>query len=482
MTRSYGRCVVPAVALAALLIVPGTLYPQGAPPRSPNVILCMTDDQGWGDTGYNGHPVLRTPHLDEMARCGIRFDRFYSAAPVCSPTRGSALTGRHPYRYGITFANTGQMLPGEVTLAEALKTRGYRTGHFGKWHLGTLTTEIKDSNRGRPGDATHYAPPWQNGFDACFSTEAKVPTWDPMKRPGSDEPYGTHYFNADGSVAIENLEGDDSRVIMDRAVPFIRDAVERDQPFLAVIWFHTPHLPCVAGPKCRKMYEGLEGADPAYHGSITAMDEQVGRLRGELRRLGVEENTMLWFCSDNGPEGAAGKAPGSAGPLRGRKRSLFEGGIRVPGILVWPAKIRSPRTVDVPCCTSDYVPTIMDVLGLKLEGQPVGPGLTGPIDGVSLLPLIEGKMTRRPRPIGFESGGQVALVDNRYKLIKPSGGKKKQKGPPAQDGFMLFDLVEDPGETNDLATQRPEIVEAMKKTLSEWQASCRASAAGEDYD
>ena len=462
-------------AQAILLVVPGLLRAAETTVQTPNVILVMTDDQGWGDTGYNGHPLLKTPNLNEMARSGIRFNRFYSGAPVCSPTRGSAITGRHPYRYGITFANTGHMLPEEITLAEALETRGYATGHFGKWHLGTLTTKIRDSNRGRPGAATHYSPPWKNGFDVCFSTEAKVPTWDPMKKPGSNEPYGTHYFNTDGSVETENLEGDDSRVIMDRAIPFIREVVRHDKPFLAVVWFHTPHLPCVAGPKYREMYEDIAGANPAYHGCITAMDEQVGRLRGELRRLGVEENTMLWFCSDNGPEGAAGKAPGSAGPLRGRKRSLFEGGVRVPGILVWPAKIRSPRVVDAPCSTLDYFPTILDVLGFKMQGQPQ------PIDGVSLLPLIEGKISRRPRPIGFESGGQVALIDNRYKLIKSGGGRKKRKDPPAADGYMLFDLVEDPAETKDLAAKRPEIVEAMKKTLAEWQASCQASAAGKDY-
>ncbi len=437
------------ILTAVLLIAPGMSAARETSPQKPNVILAMTDDQGWGDAGYQGHPVLKTPHLDAMAAAGIRFNRFYSGAPVCSPTRGSALTGRHPYRYGIPFANNGHMLKQEITLAEALKTQGYTTGHFGKWHLGTLTTKIKDSNRGTPGDATHYSPPWDNGFDVCFSTEAKVPTWDPMKRPGSDAPYGTHYFNTDGSVATENLDGDDSRVIMDRAIPFIRGAVERGKPFLAVVWFHTPHLPCVAGPKYRAMYEDVSGANPAYHGCITAMDEQLGRLRSELRELDVAENTMLWFCSDNGPEGSS-SAPGSAGHLRGRKRSLFEGGVRVPGLLVWPAKIKSPRVVDVPCSTLDYFPTVLDALGFQMQGQPT------PIDGVSLLPLIEGKMSERPRPIGFQSSGQVSLVDNRYKLIKSGGRQRKPKRKPGQepktspqprpDGFMLFDLLPFPAE------------------------------------
>jgi len=342
--------------------------------RRPNVILCMCDDLGWGDVGYNGNPALKTPNLDDMAAYGIRFDRWYSGAPVCSPTRGSCITGRHPYRYGVFSANVGHMRKQEITLAEALKTQGYATGHFGKWHLGTLTTEIKDSNRGKPGATEHYSPPWDNGFDICFSTEAKVPTWDPMKTPGSDSFYGTHYWRQDGSfvpIDSEEVAGDDSRVIMDQAIPFIRKAVGEDRPFLAVIWFHTPHKPVVAGPQYKAMYSAYSDAEQEYYGCITAMDEQVGRLRGELQSLGVAEETMLWFSSDNGPENGV---PGVTGGFRERKRSLYEGGVRVPGMLQWPGKIKSPRVVKMPCCTSDYFPTVMEVLGFKIQGRrPNGP-------------------------------------------------------------------------------------------------------------
>jgi len=438
-----------------------------APAAKPNVILAMTDDQGWGDTGYNGHPILKTPTLDAMARSGMRFDRWYSGAPVCSPTRGSAITGRHPYRYGIFHANTGHMRKQEITLAEALKTQGYRTGHFGKWHLGTLTTKTRDSNRGRPGDARHYAPPWDNGFDVCFSTEAKVPTYDPMIKPGTKgQPYGTYYWDGPEHRVTDNLEGDDSRVIMDRAIPFIQEAAKAGKPFLAVVWFHTPHLPVVAGPKHRKLYADQPEGAQHYLGCITAMDEQMGRLRAELRSLGVAENTMLWFCADNGPEGRKKTATnGSAGPLRGRKRSLYEGGIRVPGLLEWPAKVTRPRVVTIPCSTSDYFPTVLDALGFQMKGQPE------PLDGVSLLPLIEGTMTERPRPIGFESSGQVALIGNRYKIYG------KGKSPK----YELYDLIEDPGEQHDLATQKPEIARQMAATLERWRASCKSSLAGRDY-
>ena len=431
----------------------------------PNIILCMTDDQGWGDVGYNGHATLKTPNLDKMSKSGLRFDRFYAAAPVCSPTRGSAITGRHPYRYGIYGANTGHMRPEEVTLAEVVREQGYRTGHFGKWHLGTMTTTMKDSNRGRAGKSEHYSPPQDNGFDVCFTTESKVPTWDPMKKgSGSSKHYGTHYFNEKGEVVTDNLEGDDSRVIMDRAIPFIQKAAKDEIPFLAIIWFHTPHKPVIAGDEYLAMYEGHPGAH--YLGCLTAMDEQMGRLRGELRKLDVADNTMLFFCSDNGPEDSKDtEANGTAGHFRGRKRSLYEGGVRVPGLLEWPAKIKKNRITEIPCGTIDYFPTVIDVLGLDMKGKPE------PIDGVSLLPLIEGTMKKRPRPIGFQARNQLALSDNRYKIYSSNSGKS----------FELYDLIEDPSEANDIAAEKPEILKEMTQTLQEWQQSCKDSDEGKDY-
>ncbi|MCP4639753.1 MAG: sulfatase-like hydrolase/transferase [bacterium] len=425
----------------------------------------MADDMGWGDVGYHGHPVLKTPNLDAMAANGIRLDRFYSGAPVCSPTRGSCLTGRHPFRYGIFGANSGHMRPDEVTLAEALKTQGYATGHFGKWHLGTLTKTVTESNRGGPRGVAHFSPPGDNGFDVCFSTEAKVPTWDPMKHPDTGEPYGTYYWDQTGARVTDNLDGDDSRVIMDRVVPFVRDAARSGQPFFVVVWFHTPHLPVVAGPKYLKMYESEPEEKRHYYGALTAMDEQVGRVRDELRVLGVADTTMVWFCSDNGPEGRTAASPGSPGPFRGRKRSLFEGGVRVPGILEWPERVAPGEVTEVPCSTSDYFPTVMDALGFRMRGRPE------PVDGISLVPLLEGRMNERPVPIAFESRGQVTLNDNRYKIVSQDNGKT----------YMLFDVVDDPGETTDLAAKHPDVAARMRRTVEDWQASCRRSLDGDDY-
>ncbi len=467
-----------AVAAMAVVLVADRCAAEAS---KPNVILVMCDDLGWGDVGFNGATICKTPHLDEMAAQSLKFTRFYSAAPVCSPTRGSALTGRHPYRYGITFANVGHMKREEFTLADALKTHGYATGHFGKWHLGTLTTKVKDANRGAPGKTEHYSTPAMNGFDVYFSTESKVPTWDPLlvpKKFGPDqsrhygwvpverakdaEPYGTRYWNGAESAVVENVSGDDSRVILDRAIPFIEKSVAEAQPFFAVIWFHTPHLPVVAGKAYREMYGDRPLEEQLYYGCITAMDEQVGRLRKRLRELGVAENSMLFFASDNGPENGT---PGSAGPFRGRKRSLYEGGVRVPALLEWPAKINQGRSSDYPAVTSDYFPTVLDVLGLKFKGQPE------PIDGVSLLPLIEGTMKERPRAIGFQSGGMATLTGNRFKLVVAGNGQP----------IELYDLLEDPSEKNNVAASNEAVVTEMKGQLAAWQASCADSSRGGDY-
>lgn len=446
--------------------------------EKPNIVLVMCDDLGWGDVGFNGGKVIKTPHLDEMAKNSLKFNRFYAQSPVCSPTRGSCLTGRHPFRYGIPFANSGHMKPEELTLAELLKEMGYATGHFGKWHLGTLTTEVKDANRGAPGNVKDFSPPQANGFDVCFSTESKVPTYDPMITPkgtgkknfwdsiedkSNSKPYGTYYWNEKGEMVKDNLEGDNSRVIMDRVVPFIETAATKQQPFFAVVWFHTPHLPVVADAEHRAMYpDAKEGREKNYYGCVTAMDEQMGRLRETLREAGVADDTLITFCSDNGPEGNS-KDPGSAGPFRGRKRSLYEGGVRVPGLVEWPSKIK-PSETDFPAVTSDYLPTIIDLVGATIADD-------RPIDGISLRSVFDGQQDSRPKPIGFQSKGQMALSANRYKLFRKSN----------KSNWELYDLLEDREESKDVAEENPEIVESMSRYLIAWQKSCAKSEAGQDY-
>ena len=425
----------------------------------PNVILAMSDDQGWADVGFAGHPTLKTPHLDDMVAHGLRFERFYSSSPVCSPTRGSCLTGRHPFRYGIFGANAGGpnkpcryvLTREEITIAELLRGAGYATGHFGKWHLGDIVGDRRSS-------------PSEHGFDEWFSTVRKVSTLDPDAAS----------YRHNGAVVKGPLEGDDSRIIMDRAIPFIRAAVSGKKPFLAVIWFHTPHLPIVASKRHRALYPGSSQKEPDYWGALTAMDEQLGRLRGELRTLGVARDTMLWFTSDNGPEGPrrSAKSPGSPGPLRGRKRQLFEGGVRVPGILEWPARVSGARRTSAVCSTHDYLPTIVEVLGLK------SPVSTRPLDGVSLLPLIDGKPFERESALAFETRGQrypVALIDGRFKLLRA------MKTAKVSERELLFDLEADPSETTNVLLKHPDVAARLRGRLEKWRASCDRSRAGADY-
>ena len=421
-------------------------------PSLPNIILAMADDQGWGDTSYNGHRILSTPHLDAMAAAAVRFDRFYSGAPVCSPTRGSALTGRHPFRYGIFFANADAgadspskyALPArEHTLAEYLQKLGYATGHFGKWHLGDFAGPKQSS-------------PADNGFQQFFSTTRKVTLVNPEA-----------YWTQNGRVPQSELEGDDSRILMDAALRFIDQAAAKRQPFFAVIWFHAPHEPVVATQRHRAPYTQYPDKTAHYYGCLAALDEQMGRLRQTLRDLKIEKETMLWYASDNGPEGDAqtSKSPGNPGPFRGRKRSLFEGGIRVPALLEWPARFPQPKVIKAAASTSDYLPTILAALR-----QPVPKNL----DGINLLPVLEGKQPLRRSPLAFETindtrgSAKLAWIEDRWKLLSDLDDKPD----------MLFDLDADPSETTNLAPQNPKICAALRAKLLAWRASCARSRQG----
>ena len=315
-----------------------------------------------------------------------------------------------------------------------------------------------------------------NGYDACLVTESKVPTYDPLIKPkgggknGWDHitdpstavSYGTHYWNEKGE-SVEGLSGDDSKIVMDAALPFISKAVESETPFFTVIWFHAPHLPVVAGPKHVEIYKDHDVYERNYYGCITALDEQVGRLREELRAMNAADNTMVWFCSDNGPEGKKGKAPGSAGPFRGRKRDLYEGGVRVPGILEWPGHTKIKET-DFPCVTSDYFPTILEALDIK-------PSSDRPMDGVSLLNVLSGEQSERQKPIGFHYGKAMSYVTQQYKLISVNNGKS----------WELYDLLKDPREKMDVAKSNPQVTKKLKTKLQEWIESCQLSDNGGDY-
>ncbi|MDF7826668.1 sulfatase-like hydrolase/transferase [Pontiellaceae bacterium B12227] len=491
----------------------------------PNVILIMADDMGYGDPSYINASVLQadgvahpdqgwiqTPNMDAMATAGLRFDRFYSASAVCSPTRASCLTGRNPFRVGVPFANDGYLGADETPLSELLSAQGYATGHFGKWHLGTMTTLRTDSNRGSAGNTVEYHPPWQFNYDVCFATESKVPTYHPYRKTvnGSALPtaytmnptlgytitdanfYGTHYWTmptnpataAEGVVVpldvVNNAtDGDDSKLITDQAIAFIKESVSNETPFFVVLWYHTPHRP---------MVDPLEIADTdsaiALKGGIEDMDTAIGNLRTELGALGVRTNTMLWLTSDNGPASSLDSTTDEvqnpipertirSGGLLDRKASFYEGGIRVPGILEWPAVIPSGTNTSFLSSTSDYYPTILDYLGLSVPDQKA-------LDGISLRPVIEGTLAERPSPIGFLLGGnspEEAWISQDYKLVEVSGGE-----------WALYDMTlpDHQLEATALATEsnvsgKPQAIQDIYNTMmadyTAWKATVDADTA-----
>jgi arylsulfatase A-like enzyme len=419
----------------------------------------MADDLGYGDTGFNGNTVIRTPHLDRMAEDGVKLTHFYAGNSVCSPTRGTCLTGRHHHRYGIWTANAGHLPKQEITLARILKAQGYTTGHFGKWHLGTLDKVISSKGPKRNPEA-NFAPPWERDYDRSFVTESAVNTWN----PGSGNRSKNNPFYDDGKALDPDdlrLAGGAARVIVDQAVPFMEQAVKDGKPFLSVVWFHAPHEDIEAGPAYLKMYEG-HGEAAHYYGCITELDEQVGRIRARLTEWGVADNTLIFFCSDNGPEGKApgGRRQGVTNGLRGRKRALYDGGVRVPALACWPGRLKAGAVVDTPLSTLDYFPTIQKLTGYKMPDA-------RPIDGEDLLPIITGKTERRGKAIPFVRGNEVTLVKDRFKLVLPKG--------------ELYDLSKDWSEENNVASAHPERVERMRREAAELLAGFKASHSGADY-
>ncbi len=443
----------------------------------------MADDQGWGDVAYNGHPVLKTPHLDEMAASGLRFDRFYAAAPVCSPTRGSVMTGRHPNRFGC-FSWGHTLRPQETTIAEALKTAGYATGHFGKWHLGSV-------RKGSP------VNPGMSGFDEWFSAP--------------------NFFDNDAIMSARGkavqTEGESSLVTVDAALEFINRSVSEGTTFFAVVWFGSPHSPHEAFDQDRIPYADQEEALQHFYGEITAMDRAIGKLRSRLHELGIQNNTLFWYCSDNG----ALKSVGSSGGHRGHKGEVYEGGLLVPAVLEWPERIPSHRTTSLRTNTSDIFPTLLEVAGIPIDDERV-------LDGISLVPLLEVGMESRPKPMGFwdypapgvrtpssewmsellaaqtaghepedkwklrlDAGeileqypddslpGHSAWIDGDWKLHRIADKTGRQVS------FELYNLAEDPVEEIDLKESERERTESMIRSLEVWQRSVVRSLNGEDY-
>lgn len=475
----------PALAIVALLFFGSFIAAQddiisGA--RLPNVILVMADDQGWGDTGYNGHPFVKTPELDAMAEAGLVLDRFYAAAPVCSPTRASVMTGRNPIRTKVT--NHGRyMRPNEKTIAETFQEAGYATGIFGKVHLGS----------GQPNSPCN---PTGMGFDEWV--------------------IGLNFFDNDPYLSrngiVEHRTGKGSVLAMDDALAFLDKHHAGEKPVFMVVWFPSPHDPHQEVPDGPSLYDGKKNA--GYYREITLLDQQVGRLRRGLKQMGMHENTILWYCSDNG-----GLVEATSGG-RKRKGSIYEGGLRIPGIVEWPARELSGRT-SVPTWTCDIYPTVLAMAGVEHEAP-------HELDGVDISDVFSGVAKERRKPMGFWHNlqqGQATWSDRIHKAImaKQQAGASEPhdpirmqkdvaefpqfsedfskghaawndwpwklhrittiKGESEQEKFELYNLAKDPMEAHDLSqdpSQRDRL-QRMQQELDDWMRSVISSLNGHDY-
>ncbi|MEZ6134553.1 MAG: sulfatase-like hydrolase/transferase [Pirellulaceae bacterium] len=425
-----------------------TVGTTSAAASGPNIVLVMADDQGWGETGYYNHPVLRTPNLDGMATAGLRFDRYYAAAPVCSPTRASVLTGRSNNRTGVESHGYALRLQ-EKTLAQALQQAGYRTGHFGKWHLNGMR------GPGVPLLASDTHTPTAFGFDQWLSVSNFFDRNPLLSRQGKFEDY----------------QGDSSEIVVEQALEFIAAGVHEGKPTFTVIWYGTPHSPFVASDEDRSAFAELDSDSQHHYGELVAMDRSLGALRAGLRKLNIGDETLVWFTSDNG--GLPRIAPSTAGGLRDFKGSLYEGGLRVPAVIEWPAGIAKPRATQFPACAIDIFSTLADIVGLP-------PNTMLPQDGISLKPLLDnrdGVDGRRVKPIPFNYAGQTAVIDNQYKLLHVRAGKNDQ----ADLRYELYDLDADLAESKNLLEELPEVAQRMQQHMAAWQAELADSVAGLDY-
>ncbi|MGE0374288.1 MAG: sulfatase [Planctomycetaceae bacterium] len=407
----------------------------------PNVVLVMADDMGWGQTGYYGHAVLKTPHLDAMAANGLRFDRFYAGAPNCSPTRATVMTGRSHDRTGVH--NHGYPLRlQERTVAQALRDAGYATGHFGKWHLNGLR------GPGAPILASDERHPGVFGFEHWLSV--------------------TNFFDRDPILSREGefveFDGDSSEIIVAEALAFIRRQTDAQRASFTVIWYGSPHSPWKADTEDAAGFQRLDAKSREHYGELVAMDRSIGTLRQGLRDLGIAENTLVWFCSDNG--GLPGIEPDTVGGLRGFKGSLYEGGLRVPAIIEWPAVITEPRVTEFPAVTMDIFPTLAEIAGLADSV------MQEPQDGRSLRALLTSELPERGKPIPFRHQGRAALVDHEFKLLTLD----LQQGE-----FVLYHLGDDPQETTDVTDSYPDVARRLRAAFVAWNQSVEASLAGQDY-
>lgn len=446
--------------LACVLWITFGLAPLIAAP--PNVLLVITDDQGYGDLGLHGNPIVQTPLLDAFAKANLQFQHFY-VSPVCSPTRSSLLTGLYNFRTGVvdTYLGRSLMRPGEFpTLAELLKKAGYRTGLFGKWHLG-------DNYPLRPEDRGFDQTLWHRGGG--------------LGQP-SDVPGGGSYFNP---ILVKNGQeirtpGYCTDVFTDAAIAFFKDRSNQNQPFFAYVAYNCPHSPYEVPEDLAAKYRRQNLNPDAFpkigqpwatkklnteeiaraYGMIENIDSNFGRMLQALNELKLREHTLIIFLTDNGPGGVRFNSG-----LRGRKASVYEGGIKVPCFVSWPSRWKQPRSIPQPAAHIDWTPTILQACGVKTDSS---------FDGRSLMPILDDAQASWPdRNLMFQwhrgdepqAGRAYAVRGPRYKLVQAAGIQPGDQWTPKVE---LFDLSSDPYEQKDLVAAKPDTVQELQAVYASW--------------
>ena len=424
----------------------------------------MTDDQGYGDLSCMGTTDFLTPHIDELATTGARFTNWYSNSPVCSPSRASLLTGRYPGNAGVRAILAGHrkatgLTPEAPTIATAVRDLGYQTAMVGKWHLGL-------DEKCRPN---------QNGFDyfygfmaGCIDYYSHVFYWcmaDGHTDPTHDLWENDHEFYDNGRYFTE--------MVSEKAVEKIREMNESDAPFMMYVAYNAPHYPMHAPRKYLDRFPHLPWDRRIMAAMLSAVDDGVGQITDELKRLGIYEDTIIFFQSDNGPSRESrnwmdGRGDpyygGLPGGLKGHKFSLFEGGIRVPGIFSWPGHIPAGQVIDEPCAAMDVFPTLLTIAG----GDPAKYEL----DGLDISDVLMNGGKTPHEEIYWEMEMQTAIRQGNYKLVLDG---QLIEGEPPQDPVFLSDLSVDPSETTNLAAQYPELTEELKEKALAWRARLEAN-------
>jgi arylsulfatase/arylsulfatase A len=433
-------------AMAVSMGCRGAAVPEPGGVRHPNVVLILTDDQGYSDIGFNGNPLVNTPVLDQFASTATIFNRFY-ACPVCSPSRAALMTGRYAFRTGVLDTQEGVSIlrPAETTLAEALKTSGYKTGLFGKWHLG-------DNAPARPMD---------QGFDRSLTFTGGMigAPYNPMD--------GNAYFNP---VLIDDgverrVDGYCADIFTDAAIEFIKSS--SGSPFFVYLALNTPHHPMTVADRYAQPYRdlGLSEETSRYYGMITNIDDNFGRLMDALQKRGVADNTVIIFLGDNGTSSLHKQDDLWECGLRGRKTQVYENGIRVPMFIKLPGASAKGQRLETSASVEDLMPTILDACRVRASSK---------MDGTSLLPLLNGvTLPDRSFFFQFHRGSppdryrNAAVISKGWKLVQPAG-RGGEPFPPEAARFELYDLQADPNEMHDLAADKPETVARLKDEYDAW--------------